>query len=194
MLYYHRGEKMNQKQDLRIKKTYKLLCDALFTLLETKNFNEIKLTEICELAMVHKTTFYHHFEDKYELLKYAITELQKNISSQIENTSSDDLIAYYCNIAYIYMKHIKQHQKLYRSILLHDYDRICSDIFYDLFVKDLENKLHKVEVEIPIHYVTNFYVSAVFSTLNEWVTTGLKESEDQMINYLKMLLCAPKPK
>ena len=51
--------------DLRVKKTYKLLSDALLKLLEEKNFDEIKLTEICELAMVHKTTFYNHFKSSF---------------------------------------------------------------------------------------------------------------------------------
>ena len=56
--------------DLRIKKTYKLLTEALIKLLGEKPLSEIKLNEICDLAMVHKTTFYNHFSDKYDLLKY----------------------------------------------------------------------------------------------------------------------------
>ena len=74
------------KYDLRVQKTHKLLIEALFKLLETKPFENIKLNEICEEAMIHKTTFYNHFSDKYELLKFAITELQK---SMIKQTNHD---------------------------------------------------------------------------------------------------------
>ena len=82
---------MKLKLDLRIQKTYKLLIEALFELMKEKPFESIKLTEICEKAMVHKTTFYHHFTDKYDLLKFAITELQKSMLNQIE-LKNDDLI------------------------------------------------------------------------------------------------------
>ena len=54
-----------KKEDLRVKKTRKLLCMALFELLQQKSFEEIRLTELCDKSMVHKTTFYNHFNDKY---------------------------------------------------------------------------------------------------------------------------------
>ena len=54
--------------DLRTARTYKLLKDSLLQLLSEKSFDNIKVNDICDLAMVHRTTFYSHFSDKYELL------------------------------------------------------------------------------------------------------------------------------
>ena len=50
--------------DLRQRKTRKLLVEALAQLLEEKSFQELSVTDICRRAMVHRTTFYAHFNDK----------------------------------------------------------------------------------------------------------------------------------
>ena len=150
---------MKLKLDLRIQKTYKLLIEALFELMKEKPFESIKLTEICEKAMVHKTTFYHHFTDKYDLLKFAITELQKSMLNQIE-LKNDDLITYYLNLAQIYMKHIKENKAFYRSIILDNENSICLNIkrtscsFFKLLV--LQSYL-KTENQITDHKTFSYF-------------------------------------
>lgn len=69
-------------EDLRIRRTHKLLIDALRSLLEEKDFEDIHVKDICELAMVHRTTFYKHFEDKYQLMSFALISSKhlKNIT------------------------------------------------------------------------------------------------------------------
>lgn len=172
--------------DLRIKKTHKLLVEALFKLLKEKPFEKIKLNEICEEAMIHKTTFYNHFEDKYDLLKFAITELQKNMLNQMNDT--DDFFNYYLNLAYIYMKHIKENKEFYYAVFFDEKNSICLDIFYNLFTKDIEDKLNKIYNKIPINYLSHFYFSGVFEVVREWFRKGMKEDEQEIVNYLKILL------
>ena len=63
--------------DLRQRKTRKLLVDALAQLLEEHSFQELSVTDICRRAMVHRTTFYAHFNDKQELLRYLLHGLER---------------------------------------------------------------------------------------------------------------------
>ncbi|PFU39435.1 TetR family transcriptional regulator [Bacillus cereus] len=63
----------NEKQlDLRIRRTHKLLWDSLFELMtqSKQKYSSITINQICDLAMVHRTTFYKHFEDKDALLAF----------------------------------------------------------------------------------------------------------------------------
>ena len=64
-------------EDLRQRHAWKLLADALLSLLEERPLSEISVVDICQRAMVHRTTFYAHFDDKLALLRYAVDELQK---------------------------------------------------------------------------------------------------------------------
>ena len=41
-------------------------------------FSEIRIGELCQKATIHRSTFYRHFEDKYQLLEYGLTLLWKD--------------------------------------------------------------------------------------------------------------------
>ena len=68
------SEKVVKKEDLRIKRTHKLLRDAMFSLLETNSFDDITVVDICDKAMVHRATFYTHFKDKHDFMEYVAKE------------------------------------------------------------------------------------------------------------------------
>ncbi|MGE7948828.1 TetR/AcrR family transcriptional regulator [Lysinibacillus sp. NPDC093688] len=72
--------KSNEKQlDLRIRRTHKLLWAALFELMTQpkQKYSAITINQICDRAMVHRTTFYQHFEDKNALLEFGLKQTQE---------------------------------------------------------------------------------------------------------------------
>ena len=54
---------MEEKMDLRIRKTYLALHNAFTQLLEEKRFEDFTVNELCDLAMIRRTTFYKHFDE-----------------------------------------------------------------------------------------------------------------------------------
>lgn len=72
------GEKDMNDKDLRVIKTKKALTSSLYALLEIESFSSITVHKICENAGIHRTTFYKHFYDKYELLVYLLEVIGKN--------------------------------------------------------------------------------------------------------------------
>src|SRR5690348_6972782 len=77
--------------DLRVRRTYKFLWEALIALMSERDFESITVTDICERAMVHRTTFYKHYEDKYGLLYHGIQDqlnaLFDEVEAQFETTA-----------------------------------------------------------------------------------------------------------
>lgn len=71
---------MNTK-DLRVIKTKRALSKSFYELLEKQTFSTITVNQICEKALVHRTTFYKHFYDKYDLLIYLIKYVTKDYFS-----------------------------------------------------------------------------------------------------------------
>lgn len=55
-------------KDLRYRRTEYLLSSSLFCLLETKEFNEVKISELTSKAGISRQAFYSHYEDKYDFL------------------------------------------------------------------------------------------------------------------------------
>jgi AcrR family transcriptional regulator len=56
-------------RDPRIRRTRKLLQEALSNLLRSKSFDEISVQDITEAATLNRATFYDHYADKFALLE-----------------------------------------------------------------------------------------------------------------------------
>ena len=53
----------------------KALITTFSDLLETKSFENITIQDLCEKANVRRSTFYRHFNDKYDLLNHIVGTL-----------------------------------------------------------------------------------------------------------------------
>jgi len=71
------------KLDPRALRTRKLIMDSFIILSEKKDFPDITVKDITTEAMINRATFYYHFDDKYDLLDKALSEvLLVNLSSE----------------------------------------------------------------------------------------------------------------
>ena len=179
--------------DLRTKRTYKLLQDSLFELLAKKSFDEIKVNDICELAMIHRTTFYSHFSDKYELLEYCISEIEKEITGNLKLYSYTNLEEFYTNMIMSVLNYIDKNRKFFRSIfkknedtgLLKIFTHTCISYISDMLKKEEENNIvHPVPIEI----ISEFYAGAVISTVSWWLKTNSKLSKENLCEYIMKLI------
>src|SRR5258708_28345909 len=57
-------------QDLRVKRTHKVLQEALIELTVQKGFSAVAVSDITKYAGVNRGTFYRHYEDKFDLLNH----------------------------------------------------------------------------------------------------------------------------
>lgn len=63
------------KVDPRIMRTRKLIMDAFIDLSSEKEFKDITVKDITTEAMINRATFYYHFQDIYDLLDKALSEV-----------------------------------------------------------------------------------------------------------------------
>lgn len=71
-----------KKEDLRQRRSKQHLTDALLGLMEEQPYEEITVVDICQRAMVHRTTFYAHFEDKNDLFQYVLGNMMDRFSAE----------------------------------------------------------------------------------------------------------------
>lgn len=64
-----------EKLDPRVKRTRSLILQSFQQLLAEKNFESISVQDVTDKAQINRATFYAHFQDKYALLDYSITQL-----------------------------------------------------------------------------------------------------------------------
>ncbi len=63
------------KTDPRVLRTRKLIMDSFIELSGKKEFKDITVKDITTEAMINRATFYYHFEDIYDLLEKALSEV-----------------------------------------------------------------------------------------------------------------------
>jgi AcrR family transcriptional regulator len=83
--------------DPRIRRTRRLLQEALEKLLKTKEFDSISVQDITDAATVNRATFYAHYADKFELLECLVAsrfhELLVEREVQFDGTCASTLKA-----------------------------------------------------------------------------------------------------
>lgn len=101
-----------QPENLRVRRTRKLLRDALIELIEEHGFDTLTVGEITERAMVSRAAFYRNYQDKYDLVEQiffeAISELNKAVTSP-ENHTPENFARFF--------DHILEYERMYRALL-----------------------------------------------------------------------------
>src|SRR5260221_14035704 len=75
--------------DLRVRRTQKLLREALIALIEERNFDAITVGEIAERAMVSRAAFYRYYQDKYDLVEKIFAETMTTVVRDIDPLRRD---------------------------------------------------------------------------------------------------------
>jgi AcrR family transcriptional regulator len=63
------------KTDPRVLRTRRLIMDSFIELSAKKEFKDITIKDITTEALINRATFYYHFEDIYDLLEKALSEV-----------------------------------------------------------------------------------------------------------------------
>lgn len=71
--------------DLRKKKTLRAIRDAFYTLRETKNVEQISVTELTQKAEISKATFYLHYHDIFDLSEKLKQEVIRDIFARLDD-------------------------------------------------------------------------------------------------------------
>ena len=108
---------MEEKKDLRIRKTYLALHNAFRELLTEKRFEELTVNELCDRAMIRRTTFYKHFADKYEYFSFYIKEVVAAFQNRMAPDIQEDAVnAYLIHMSRELIRFVKEHELLVQNI------------------------------------------------------------------------------
>ncbi len=182
---------MEKKTDLRVIKTKNLIYNTLIELMKDKTFEEIKVSDICNKALINRSTFYSHYEDKYDLLVDFINSLKNEFINELnKNNNNLNVKEYYIELIKIFLNHIEERKEMYTSIMINNRNSIMMDILLSVVNNDLLKKMSKDEFKssIPDDIIVRFYLGGVINLGVEWLKDNNKYSKEDIINYLNLLI------
>ncbi len=97
--------------DRRVRRSQRLLGDALVSLILEKGYDAITIKDITDRADVAHATFYRHYRDKDELLTKRLEEIIGELEAMTQEPTLRDAEGY------LIFKHAQEHSALYRILL-----------------------------------------------------------------------------
>jgi AcrR family transcriptional regulator len=102
-----------QQKNLRLRRTQKLLREALIELIEERGFEALTIGEITERAMVSRAAFYRNYQDKYDLVDQIFEEAMSALLAAVGELGRD----HPPEIWVTFFEHIAEYERLYRALL-----------------------------------------------------------------------------
>ena len=133
-------QKSLETEDLRVRRTRKMLQDALIELTVEKGFAAVTVRDITERAMVNRSTFYRHYLDKYDLLEQYVTEV-KALAEQDDALDGERELtpggapAGLVNL----LEHVRAHSEFYRVML----GQMGDPVFTERFRQSIARRIHR---------------------------------------------------
>ena len=149
--------KEQEKLDPRVKRTRSLILQSFEQLLAEKNFESISVQDVTDKAQINRATFYAHFQDKYALLDYSITqlfrqEIEKRMLDACHYTPENlrSLILVVCEfLARLHSECAQPHQQ-FESLV----EGTIKKQIFELLSHWLEQSKSRIPTEIPATVAT----------------------------------------
>ena len=173
--------------DLRIRKTYKALIEALEKLLREKRFENITVNEICDQAMVRRATFYKHFGDKYELFALMIQNIQTEFWRQVpEIDAITGSMEPYVIIMRNTLNFMDENDALVRSATESSVYPILLNIVSEQIIRDVKNRFREDEKNgkkfmLSSDLMAQAYTGALMNIARWWIRHKDQATKEEVI-------------
>lgn len=167
---------MNTKNNKRKRESKERIKKEFINLIQTKELNQISVSDICKRAELNRTTFYANYADIYELADSVRQELEDNLSviyaEEIENKyNSHNFLKLFC--------HIAENQLIYKTYFKLGYDNNYKILQYD---SDLAQRLFGNRF---VNYHFEFFKSGITAVIKMWLANGCNETPEEIYEVVR---------
>ncbi len=167
---------MNQPNNKRRKQSQEKIERAFVEFIQTKEINEITVTDICKKTNLNRSTFYANYLDIYDLADKIKEKLEMEIhilyQEERENqTNSNDFLKLF--------RHIKDNQIFYKTFFKLEMDKAYLIYEYD---SNLSKKLYNDRF---IDYHIEFFMAGFNAVVKKWLYGGCQETPEEIESILK---------
>ena len=170
-------------------RTKKALCQSLKNLMKHKAFSKITVSELIRDCNVNRKTFYYHFQDIYDLLKWMLEQ------EAFEVVKHFDLNTDYKEAFLFVVDYVEQNafflNCIYDSIGREELKRsICQDFIgiIEIFIRNTEKAL-KVTVSDDFRFfLSSFYTEGVAGMIINLFQSPDTFNKEQLTEYLSIMI------
>jgi AcrR family transcriptional regulator len=184
-------KKASIKVDPRVRRTRRMLRDALVSLILQKDFSSISIKDITDKAEVAYITFFRHYDSIDELLMEVLEDGLKELMSRIETLASQsDTSALEAEGKFIF-EYIEQQAELFRILFKsQSISRIRKKIIKNIAIVFQKSclPLTKLNNQTTIDITSNHIATSLLSLIEWWLENKMKPSPAEMGKVYKNLI------
>lgn len=191
------GENTLKKEDLRTKRTRKMILEAFINLVEEKGYEHVTVSDIASQAMINRATFYAHFKDKQDVYDYIFKEAVEQFMIvlapvQLGRTNQLQLHAIEQIITHIFEK-IQENRVFFKTVLnAHGNEQLRKQIS-QILRSTYANIFEQVEIRekdfiVPIDFIIEYMSSTFMASLHWWINQEISFSPKQMAQLIIKLV------
>jgi AcrR family transcriptional regulator len=177
------------REDRRVKRTNKLLQEALIALTLEKGFDAVTIREITERADVGYATFFRHYPDKEALLAAVIQSMRDDFQ---ELLAPPTMVSDPETTARLVFEYVKQNSNLCR--VLFDSSDTMSLIrpVQAVGLQEVDSIFANTQgARVPVEIAINHLMSSLVMLLRWWLDNNLPYSPERMGQIAAELIIRP---
>jgi AcrR family transcriptional regulator len=161
------------QQDRRVRRTRRILNEALIALIVEKGYSKITVQDILDRADVGRSTFYAHFRDREALLVACFDNVRDELRQEIDAMTPDASPPDPARPAAAIFAHAQRRRPVYRALCGKQGGAIVighlHGLVRGLLQEHLQPHLAAAGSDLPVEVVAEFYASATIGLLSWWV-------------------------
>jgi AcrR family transcriptional regulator len=181
--------------DLRIKRTRKFIREAFFELIREKGFDALTVGEITERSMINRSTFYRHYQDKYDLAEKCLDEPFEELLGQLDKTEKEEETGeggIPSNFLLLF-RHIEENADLYRDLFGKNGVSIFISRLRGYILQILRHRLRDVEWNqraglVPLDMFEEYLAGAYIGVVQWWLENISDHSAEKVAGWLYELV------
>ena len=167
---------MNTPNNKRRKNSQEKIERVFIHFLQTREINEISVTDICKEAHLNRSTFYANYLDVYDLADKIVKKIEEDVfylyqeERETKNNSHNFLKLF---------RHIKENQIFYKT-----YFKLNQDKHF--IIKEYDTNLSKIIYDDKfIDYHIEFFMAGLNAVVKKWLNNDCKESPEEIDAIIK---------
>lgn len=184
---------MGNKIDLRVLKTRENIKNTFSNLLLEKDFKNITVQDICDRALIGRSTFYDHYCDKYDLLNKMVEEIINQFKPYLKSRFNLNNLDDFTKLGSDMLKLFSKRKNIIKALI--NVHTESADLYYELKKLLIEgcsyylNKSNFVsKYNISNEYICGHYASFVLTSFQLWLELGENENNLQLANRMHSVL------
>lgn len=154
-------------EDPRITKTRRAIAEAFWALMQEREFRDITVNDVAAKAAISRTTFYHHYTDKFHWLEQTLRESLQELIAGYEAVDLSDKEVLISRLTDLFRR-ISSQPRLCRLILINEKPQLLYTFFRDSLLDEHHRQHGSDALLTPTEDLAVHFVATSTSAFIEW--------------------------